>query len=160
MHQPFLEVKYDPETNTAVSTYRCGETEEVIHYEGARGDRVKFTPETWPDYLAKLFGRSLPINIDGYGWVKYLEDAIAIGIPEEVYTKHPLRLKSDLSRSKVTSIIYERRAYDGTLLERKEIFNEEDRVWFSFDDGTLDIPEGMDPAEFGRQYADKILKGV
>lgn len=158
MSQPFLEVAYDPVTNAGVSTYRCGETEEVIHYQGERNGLVKFTPETWPDYLASLCGRSLPVLVDGYGYIKYIQDAVAVGVPEDVYSKYPLLDKERPTQSKVTSIIYERRDYDGNLLERKVIFDEEDSVWMSFDSGTLDVPDGQDPVEFAFQYAEKQRK--
>lgn len=153
MNQPFLEVTYDPVTNTGVSTYRCGDTEEVIHYQGERNGLVKFTPETWPDYLAKLYGRSLPIEIPGYGYIKYVQDAVAIGVPETVYSQYALLDKDAPMQSKVASIIYERRDYEGNLLERKVIFDEEDSVWMNFDNGSLNVPAGQDPVEFALQYA-------
>ena len=156
MYSPFLEVVYDAEKNEGISTYRCGNTEEIIHYEGQRGQYVKFTPETWPEYLEKLYGKSLPIQIPDYGWVKYVDDAIAIGIPESVYSKYPLIDKSDPKINKLMTIIVERRDYEGNLLERYELFNEMDQIWFNIENGTVDIPEGEDVIEFGMKLAEKL----
>lgn len=160
MFQPFLEVTYDPALNVGKSTYRCGETEEVVEYEGQRGDRVKFTPETWPDYLQNLYGKALPVMVDGYGWVKYVQDAIAIGVPENVRAQYPLQDKDALAGRKICSIIYERRDHEGNLLERRVVFDEEDAVWMNWSAGTLDVPDGVAAIDFGIEYADKILKGV
>jgi len=157
MFQPFLELTYDAETNTARSIYRCGETEEQTIYEGTRNGLVKFTPETWPEYEQKLYGRALPVMVDGYGWIKYVQDAVAIGVPEAVYSQYPLQDKNASAGRKICSIVYERRDYEGNLLERRVVFDQEDAVWLKWSDGTLDVPEGMSAIDFGIAYADKVI---
>lgn len=157
MFQPFLELTYDPELNIGKSTYRCGETEELIQYEGQRGDLVKFTPQTWPDYEQKLYGKALPVMVEGYGWIKYVQDAVAIGVPEAVYSQYPLQDKNASAGRKICSIVYERRDYEGNLLERRVVFDEEDAVWMNWANGTMDVPDGVEAVDFGIEYADTVI---
>lgn len=157
MYMPNLVIEYDQETNTGKSLYQCGETEEEIWYEGSRGDKVKFTPTTWPEYLAKLYGKSLPVLVAGYGYIKYVEDAIAIGVPEQVYTPYNLRSKNDPKDSKVMYICYERRDYDGNLLERKVLFDEYDDIWYDAIAGSVPIPQNQDPTQFTMKMAEDLL---
>lgn len=157
MYEQFLEVTYDKETNTAKSIYRCGNTEEIIHYEGERNGLVKFTPDTWPIYLSNLYGRALPTLVEGYGYIKYIEDAIDIGVPEQVYSKYNLRSKTAPARNKIASIRVERFDYSGNLIESKVIYDDEDAVWFNIETGGMEVPVGEDPVEYGLKIADGAI---
>lgn len=141
MNTPTLTIEYDPTKNFGKSTYTCGDTHEEIWYEGQRGELIKFTPETWPDYLSKLYGKCLPVMIDGYGWYKYKEDAEQANIPADVILAHNLQSKASPMEARIQYIVYERRSYDGELLERHVIYDDQDASWFDIKEGGILMPD-------------------
>ena len=141
MTTPSLTVEYFPDTNTAKSVYICGATNEEVWYEGQRGDMVKFTRETWPEYLSKLYGRALPVMIDGYGWYKYIEDAEDAGIPPDILANYSLQSLNPANTSlRLSYVLYERRSFTGELLERHMIYNDDDNVWWDASTGGTEMP--------------------